>query len=196
MQRLRSVLRRRQRVAAAALTLIALALLVAAYVGAYRVAAGYATAVEVTIARPNGAVVYHRTITDGEQVRRIQHILNNTRAYGIFDNGPICSGAYPLGPSPVYYYNFSFSIAGVTTQAFTTQSSAEVGCLLQRSTLGFMSISASGYQNPLTASGWSALLGISPTLPDVPPGAFSPVNEPTPTGMPSVVPAPSLAAHM
>src|SRR5690242_4284071 len=138
MPRVRPFLARHRRMTATAFTLLALALLVAAYVGSYHVAAGYATAVEVTIARPSGAVVYHHTITDGEQARRIQRILNTARGYGIFDNGPVCGGAYPLGPSLVYHYDFRFAIAGVTTQVFTTQSLAEIGCLLQRSTLGFM----------------------------------------------------------
>jgi hypothetical protein len=166
MQRLRSLLWRHRRVTAAALTLIALALLVAAYVGAYHVAAGYATAVEVTIARPDGTVAYNANITDGNEVQRLHRLLNDVRAYP--GPNPLIRASMPpcyYGPDydqHFYSYEVRFSIAGLPTQVFE----AGKGCFMDEFTLGFGSPDVR--YDPLTASGWSALLGIAPALPDVP----------------------------
>jgi hypothetical protein len=147
--------------------LLAVLALVLAMWGALRLASILATAVEVTISHPSttgAAVVYHATITNGEQARRIQRILN--------DDAPLCPlltcGSAPAcstGPDEdrrFYTFDFRFSVAGVPTQTFT----AGRGCFMSMKTLGVPSLDTR--LDPLDAAGWSALLGISPALPETP----------------------------
>ena len=166
MQRLRSLLRRHRRATAAGLALAAFALLVMVYAGIYRVAYSDATAVEVTITRPNGAVAYHANITDSDEVRHLHSLLNDVRAYS--SPNPLIRASMPpcyYGPDydrHFYHYKAVFSIAGIPMQVFE----AGNGCFMDEVTLGFSSPDVR--YDPLDASGWSALLGISPALPDVP----------------------------
>ncbi len=147
--------------------MLAVVALVLATWGALRLASVVTTAVEVTISRPSvgsAAVVYHAMITDGEQARRIQHILN--------DDAPLCplltcgrAPACSIGPDQdrrFYTFDFRFSVAGVPTQRFT----AGRGCFMSMNTLGIPSLDTR--LDPLDAAGWSALLGIVPALPEAP----------------------------
>lgn len=170
MQWLRSLLRRHLRVTAWLLVL-ALALAVR---GAFWAASTYASSVEVTISRPaplgnpsaRSIVAYHALIRDTNEARRIQRMLNGALDLTILRSVSTRCGMPPVTTRTSYTYDFRFAIASVTTQEFRTE---QGGCLLQAATLG---VSLAPYDegrfNPHTASGWSALLGISPALPDVP----------------------------
>jgi hypothetical protein len=166
MQWLRSLLRRHRRVTAATVALAVLALLAVAYLGAYRAAYSDATAVDVTISRPNGTVAYHATITDSNDVRHLHSLLNGARAYPgpnllIRADMPPCYYG-PDYDQHFYHYEARFAIAGIPTQVFQ----AGKGCFMDEITVGFGSPDVR--YDPLTTAGWSALLGIAPALPDVP----------------------------
>lgn len=166
MARVRPFLARHRRATVTAVALAALALLTVAYLSAYRAAYSDATAVEVTISRPDGTMAYHANITNADKARRIQHMLNGALDLTIWQNVSTVRGMPTVTTLTSYTYDFRFAIAGIATQEFRTE---QGGCLLQEATLGVSRAPFDeGRFNPLTAAGWSELLGISPALPDVP----------------------------
>src|SRR5690242_7588867 len=170
MPRVRPFLARHRR-ASAWLLVLALALAVR---GAFWAASTYASPVEVTISRPaplgnpsaRSIVAYHANITDADEARRIQRMLNGAFDLTISRSVSTVCGMPPVTTLTSYTYDFRFAIAGITTQEFRTE---QGGCLLQETTLGIsFAPFDEGRFNPLTALEWSALLGISPALPDLP----------------------------
>jgi hypothetical protein len=122
--------------------------------------------VEVTITRPDGVVAYHATITNADEARRIQRMLNGALDLTISRSVSTNCGMPPVTTHTSYTYDFRFVIAGITTQEFKTEHG---GCLLRETTLGIsLAPFDEGRFNPLTTAEWSALLGISPALPDMP----------------------------
>jgi len=163
MWRLRLFLARHRRATIAA---VAVAFLALVYAGAYRAAYSDATAVEITISRPNGTAAYHANITNADKAQRIQSMLNGAFDLTISRSVSTVCGMPPVTTLTSYTYDFRFAIAGITTQEFRTE---QGGCLLQETTLGIsFAPFDEGRFNPHTALEWSALLGISPALPDVP----------------------------
>lgn len=156
-----------------------------------------ATAVEVTISRPGAigslhgstVVVYHRVVTDMGTVRRLQGILNGARVYH-FPYETV-QGCYFGGDQERHFYTYDarFMSSGVTTQEFI----AGDGCFMSLTTRG--EYSPDTRLDPLDAAGWSAVLDISPPLPDVPPGASPPINGPTPIVNAPAMSSPSPAMH-